>query len=246
MCEIDYISLILFLDISIKQPGPQFEEINLFLSSNNASNLSSCVKGAWAVLQEALLQYSLDELCISFNGGKDCTALLHIYHAAIMKKYPTFMGNLNALYVQVDSPFVEAEEFLSACTKTYSLSVITIKASIKEALESLKVSHPCIRAILMGTRKHDPYSDQLKLFSSTDPGWPEYMRINPILNWDYSDVWSVLRGCKIPYLCLYDDGYTSIGSTHNTKPNPALKQDDGSYKPAYMLEDATKERDGRV
>ena len=32
-------------------------------------------------------------------------------------------------------------------------------------------------------------------------------------------------------------GYTSLGSSQNTKPNPALKYEDGShrYKPAYMF-----------
>lgn len=235
-----------FIDVVITQSHLQFEKIYSLLSANDMSNLSACVKGAWAVLKEALAQYSLEELCISFNGGKDCTALLHIYRAIIMEKYPSFSGKLNALYVQADTPFVQAEEFISVSAQNYGLSVITIKANIKEALESLKVSHPCIRAILMGTRKHDPYSLQLKLFSPTDPGWPEYMRINPILNWDYSDVWCVLRECKIPYLSLYDQGYTSIGSVHDTRPNPALKLDNGGYKPAHMLKDVSKERDGRI
>ena len=204
------------------------------------------MKGAWAVLQEALVLYSLDELCISFNGGKDCTMLLALYYAAVLKKYPSFTGKLNALYVQGDSPFPEAEEFISECTKRYNLNIIKINLSIKEALEHLQVSHPCIRGILMGTRKHDPCSERLNLFSPTDPGWPKYTRINPILNWHYLDVWSVLKECKIPYMSLYDKGYTSIGNRYNTKPNPALKMENGEYKPAYMLEDESKEREGRI
>lgn len=35
------------------------------------SSIDTCTK--------ALSQYSLDEICIGFNGGKDCTALLHIW-----------------------------------------------------------------------------------------------------------------------------------------------------------------------
>lgn len=30
---------------------------------------------------------SLDEICIGFNGGKDCTALLHLYHAVVKRYY---------------------------------------------------------------------------------------------------------------------------------------------------------------
>lgn len=40
--------------------------------------------------------------------------------------------------------------------------------------------------------------------------------------------------------------YTSIGSTLNTVPNPHLKKEsENGYEPAYLLKDASKERDGR-
>jgi FAD synthetase len=39
--------------------------------------------------------------------------------------------------------------------------------------------------------------------------------------------------------------YTSLGSTFNTFPNPALREDNGQYRPAYELEDGRKERYGR-
>lgn len=65
----------------------------------------------------------------------------------------------------------------------------------------------------------------------------------------------------VPYCLLYDQGYTSLGSTFNTLPNPELRIETeqgeqevevgdararGRWKPAYMLKDATLERAGRV
>lgn len=84
----------------------------------------------------------------------------------------------------------------------------------------------------------------------TDPDWPQVMRVNPVLDWKYSDIWNLLLTCQIPYCKLYNWGYTSLGSTTNTVPNPDLKIKDVSgadkHLPAYDLTDETKERNGRL
>ncbi len=69
------------------------------------------------------------------------------------------------------------------------------------------------------------------MFCPSSAGWPAFMRVNPVLNWGYSDVWALLRAAAVPYCALYDRGFTSIGSTADTRPNryplPA-----GSYRVA--------------
>lgn len=84
----------------------------------------------------------------------------------------------------------------------------------------------------------------------TDKDWPQVMRVSPILNWHYSDIWDYLLLFKVPYCSIYDQGYTSLGSAHNTVPNPELKYVDviektEKFLPAYKLLDETKERSGR-
>lgn len=85
-------------------------------------------------------------------------------------------------------------------------------------------------------------------FAPTSAGWPDMMRVNPILRWSYSTVWAYLRSTGLPYCSLYDDGYTSLGSTADTLPNPGLQHPDDpwTFLPAWELADGTSERDGRV
>ena len=222
------------------------EGTELLLQRSNHSHLASAVKTSWAVLNETLNQYELEEICIGFNGGKDCTVILHLWLVALQLRHPRHAAKPVAIYIKNAAPFEEADVFIKQTVKAYNLDLLVIENGMKQGLEQLRISHPEIKACLMGTRRHDPYSSKLRSFSPTDRSWPTFMRICPILDWSYEEVWEYLRSLNIPYCCLYDKGYTSLGSQSNTVPNPCLLQKDGSHLPAYHLEDETKEREGRT
>lgn len=124
-----------------------------------------------------------------------------------------------------------------------------IKGDMKEACTQLKLAHPEIKAVFMGTRACDPYAHQLTAVEKTDAGWPEFYRVSPLIKWNYHQVWKFLRDLWLPYCTLYDHGYTSLGDKHNTERNPALEFTDTfgrtRHKPAYLLEDGNLERNGR-
>lgn len=87
-------------------------------------------------------------------------------------------------------------------------------------------------------------------FQLTDKGYPEVMRVNPLLSWSYYHIWDYLLYYKIPYCKLYDMGYTSLGDVGNTAKNPLLKykdpfSDNEKYLPAYKLLQEDSERIGR-
>jgi len=116
---------------------------------------------------------------------------------------------------------------------------------MKEAFgEYLEGRGKGVKAIFVGTRRTDPHGAKLTAFDMTDHGWPSFMRVHPVLEWQYAEVWAFLKHLHIPYCELYDQGYTSLGGTNDTHPNPALRRE-GGYRPAYELVEDGEERLGR-
>lgn len=80
---------------------------------------------------------------------------------------------------------------------------------VQDMLDKLK-----IKAIYMGVRGGDPHTEDLEHYSPSTPGWPAFLRVNPILRWTYEDVWRFLRECDLEYCRLYDHG--CVGLALNT------------------------------
>eukprot|EP00127_Corallochytrium_limacisporum_P003280 Clim_evm129s147 gene=Clim_evmTU129s147 len=216
--------------------------------------LAAKVKEALVVMEEAVERYGLDNISLSFNGGKDCTLLLHMWtavHRRLLKQTITARPDLSderhAVYITHAAPFDEVEHFVLRSEWRYKLCVDRIEGTIKDGLWKYSYQRPNIKGIIIGTRRSDPHGKTLGAFTPCDNGWPDYMRINPILDWSYEDVWTFLIDLQVPYCSLYDHGYTSLGNRLNTKPNPALKSTDHptGYKPAHTLKDENMERHGR-
>jgi FAD synthetase len=96
---------------------------------------------------------------LSFNGGKDCVVLLHLFAAAYYKYFQDFdeMPKIQALYITHPNPFPEVEEFIKECVDRYFLDMITIEDQMKLALTKYSEQRPEIKAILVGTRRNDPH-----------------------------------------------------------------------------------------
>ncbi|KAL7411279.1 hypothetical protein BDY24DRAFT_397274 [Mrakia frigida] len=256
------------------------------ISASRRRSMEKKVEEARRVIEDAIDLYGIEHLAISFNGGKDCTLLLHLLKKILSERASSSSSSassstppppplLKALYITAPHPFQEVEDFVDQSITDYGLDLVRIGGGMKAALglylddsgevgvgeEEGKGKGKGVKGMLVGTRRNDPHGASLSHSQPTDPSWPSIMRIHPILNWTYSDVWDYLREYKIPWCSLYDEGYTSLGSSLNTHPNPALLSRPRStapnsttangyhpgamYQPAWMLLDDELERAGR-
>ncbi|XP_072975439.1 uncharacterized protein [Typha angustifolia] len=236
-------------------------EIDKAVRESTDGRLRTKYEHAVYVIQRAFALYEFEEVAFSFNGGKDSTVLLHLLRAGyyLHKEDATFCnGNqldcklncpIRTIYFESPCAFPEINSFTYDTASLYGLPLEIIRSDFKSGLEALLKEKPT-RAIFLGTRIGDPNAVGQEQFSPSSIGWPPFMRVNPILDWSYRDVWSFILTCKVKYCSLYDQGYTSIGSIHDTIPNTLLRVHDssspGKFKPAYMLLDGRLERAGRA
>ncbi|RLV93426.1 hypothetical protein JA1_002478 [Spathaspora sp. JA1] len=202
--------------------------------------------------------HGLEEIAISYNGGKDCHVMLILLLATIHQKFsssnnPSFNFlprdyKLDSIFINSEPQFPELLQFIQKSTTYYYLNPIIIKSSLREGFEYyINKINPNIKSIIIGIRYSDPYGNNLHYEQPTDHNWPKFLRLHPILHWNYIDVWDFLIGCNLDYCEMYDQGYSSLGGINKTVPNPYLKSESG-YLPAYMLTEQADERErlGRI
>jgi len=197
----------------------------------------------------ALQKYDISELAVSYNGGKNCLVLLVLFLGALGRRLsqqqnqrgilslethdnlePEFeveVDSIPAIYVRPTDPFPAVEDFVMNSAKTYGLSLtdFTIGSSnttLRDVFESYLSEQSEIRAILVNTRRSDPHGEKLSHFNQTDQGWPDFVRVHPVIDWSYTEIWAFIRHLGLEYCSLYNEGYTSLGGTSHTQPNPKL------------------------
>ncbi|KAI1981549.1 3'-phosphoadenosine 5'-phosphosulfate sulfotransferase [Ophidiomyces ophidiicola] len=162
--------------------------------------------------------------------------------------------SIPAIYARPSHPFPSVEAFVDSSSRIYHLSLTrytpTPHVTLRDTFASYLEKYPGIKAIFVGTRRTDPYGENLTPFKRTDQGWPDFVRIHPVLHWNYRDIWTFIRHLGVEYCSLYDEGYTSLGGTDNTRPNPTLRvssspNENPTYQPAYNLLEDALERLGR-
>jgi hypothetical protein len=91
------------------------------------------------------------------------------------------------------SPFAEVDAFVDGCVDSYRLDLHRYALGMKAAFAQYLRENPEVKAVFVGTRRTDPHGELLGHFDETDHGWPKFMRVQPVIDWHYREVWAV--GC---------------------------------------------------
>jgi len=235
------------LDYDPSPAQDAYEKIRKFANITEDASLRDVINKSVEIVEECFTKYNPESVSVCFNGGKDCIAMLHIVHAVHQKLFPE--KKLKSFYVSEKKTFSEVDEFIEKAIEMYGLVTKTYEEPMKTALGRMLEDDTEVEATMLGVRIGDPGSKYVSYFSPTDGDWPRVMRVHPVLDWSFPQVWAFIRGLSLPYPSLYDQGYTSLGNPDNTRPNPALaytgEAGEQRHRPAYMLEDTSLERMGR-
>ncbi|KAK1722837.1 phosphoadenosine phosphosulfate reductase [Colletotrichum acutatum] len=183
------------------------DKVDAFLADDQKTdvlrNVQKQLRASMGVVDEALARYSLEQISISYNGGKDCLVLLIILLAALARRYPSpskasqtngsngttsFPPEFQAVYIVSKHPFAEVDDFVETTSAEYHLDVKRYAMTMKDGLEAYLVDRPNVKAIFVGTRRTDPHGEKLTDFDPTDSGWPAFMRVHPVIDWHYGQL----------------------------------------------------------
>lgn len=205
-------------------------------------------------------------LFVSFNGGKDCTATLVIvkyylycnvkgYDYTQESSFLDFIENqskhsidnesVKLVYFIRNDTFQEEIDFCFSVAKKENVKLILLQSNYKTGLQYLKDTLK-LETVFMGIRKDDFSSDrnvsERDIIQQSDSNYPSFYRLYPVFQFTYREIWILILQSKYDYLCLYDAGFTSIGSKSKTFRNKELELSEYLKKHEECMSDTDKQQ----
>eukprot|EP01069_Polyplicarium_translucidae_P004321 Polyplicarium_translucidae@DN2553_c1_g1_i6.p1 len=228
-----------------------FAEFQTFLGDTGGADATLRAKLGTALdaVVDALRLFGPRRTVGCFNGGKDAVVVFHLLAAAFASREgiraderPQFV------FFKASREFVAVEEFVDLLSSDIDVDLRVLEMRYEEGMKILlsDLREGECAAFLLGTRRSDPRGESQGVYAPSSHWLPPFMRVNPIVEWTYGDVWHFIKKFSLPYCALYDQGFTSLGTPDTTSPNPLLARPDGSFSTASSLSNWDAERSARA
>lgn len=173
------------------------------------------------IIKDAVGSLNYKNVNILWSGGKDSTTVLHI----IKKMYGSIPFTVT--FADCTYEFDEVYKFIDSLSKKWNLKLDRLPYGSPEALERFEATGCKDRKILVKEKalasKEYIAKRKIKLSISGIRWYEHFHKISrfkgkykglqmayPILHWTHQDVWNYIRQNNIPYIPLYDQGYSHI------------------------------------
>lgn len=204
----------------------QPEEICLTLEHKAAAALD--------LLRGLAAQHGPRRVAVAWSGGKDSTAALALWRAALGHSHPG--ARPLALSLDTGLKFPEVLAFRDGLAREWNIDLRIVRPEPAAGLPTSEDAAACcaarkiaplrravaglgLAALVTGLRGDEHASRAGRPLLEPRTG-PDHTQANPLLSWTELDVWAYTLDAGLPYCALYDQGYASLGCTPcTTRPD---------------------------
>ena len=189
-------------------------------TKENNPALYEKVSSAINIIIQGIEKYGIEHIAISYNGGKDSDVCAQLWRMAVYKylEAKAQLGNFvqsieQTVFIVFHTPddFPEIDSHLKKVILDIGVEAVHSNKSFKEGLFGI-IKRFTTEAIILGVRRTDPQGADLQPHTQSSGDFPPFMRILPILDWNYGDIWQFIKTFSIPYCVLYEQGYVQFYS----------------------------------
>jgi phosphoadenosine phosphosulfate reductase len=184
-------------------------------------------RGAEEVVNSVLTQGGAAQTCLTCSFQAEDIVVLHL-----LRKH---LANIPVLFLETGYHFAETYQFRDQLAREWQLNLVNVVPRktvreqeselgilyrndptkccqlrkvepLMEALESFEIWFTGLRREQSPTRKNLKKVEQHRL-----PTGKTLLKVSPLADWTWAQVWDYTRVNQLSYLPLYDQGYPSIG-----------------------------------
>lgn len=201
---------------------------------NSHPTLENKAAASLVLLRKLAAQHGPQRVAVAWSGGKDSTAALALWRAALGQAHPG--ARPLALSLDTGLKFPEVLAFRDGLAQDWNLDLRIVRPEPAVALPAPADPAACcaarkiapmrqavaglgLAALVTGLRGDEHASRAGRPLLEARTG-PDHIQANPLLPWTELEVWAYTLDAGLPYCALYDQGYASLGCTPcTTRPD---------------------------